>query len=96
MKNVQLNIPYYKRGDDFGGHLKHNKNNVTKALGDYYDQINEAAQNILKIKEILSKYNNEDLDLNADCHCIELSAPNKIIKELEENDLIEVWEETEL
>ena len=85
MKTVQVYLPYSKQKDDLNQTLKSTKTNI-EALEKQIWNMEEAANILTKIRNIVA-FNN--IEIEADNHCIFISGEEKIINKLIEENLAE-------
>jgi len=55
VQNAQINMPYYKNGDDFADHLE-KASSAQEALVSWAETMESAAKGIRRIAEIISDY----------------------------------------
>ncbi len=78
MKYADIQLPYFKQGDDLGHHLSKNSN-VEEALEAHAQQLEYAAELLRKIKEMIA---GQGVTIEADTHMIQVSGPDEIIDAL--------------
>lgn len=78
MKSADIQLPYFKQGDDLAHHLS-KSSNVEEALEAHAQQLEYAAELLRKIKEMVA---GQGVAIEADTHMIQISGPDEIIDAL--------------
>jgi hypothetical protein len=93
MKSYEIHLPYFKQGDDLCCCLEDSKDNVVEALEKHAEMLNDAARQLICIKNVIEETKtNDKVYINAGTHVIEIDGPESLLKELLKNELIEVME----
>ena len=89
-KTAELNLFYFKKGDDLRSHIE-STDNIVEALNDHSDSLSQSAEKLKDLAKALEKYKNFDnkFDVQADTHVIVITGPEKWINELIELDLLD-------
>jgi hypothetical protein len=83
IKQYEVHLPVFKQGDDMAWHLEENDNNPVKSFQGLADQYLSAAKQCNQISEFLAMAGDlSDVSVDADTHCIWLSAPEKMVEPL--------------
>jgi hypothetical protein len=70
VRNCEINLGYYKQGDDFGFYLNENKGDFKKAIEDHAIMLEGAARQLRELSKLSET--NPILSMSADTHRIEL------------------------
>jgi|LSQX01.2.fsa_nt_gb hypothetical protein len=84
-KTAEITLPYYKQGDDLRHYLD-SCNSIEDALENHAEDMDDAAQQLRKIKALVSGH---DVEIEAGTHLIWISGPASVIDKLVENELAE-------
>jgi hypothetical protein len=92
MKHAEIQLPYFKQGDDLSHHLKQ-ASTVDEALELHAQQLEHGA-NVLRT--IRAAVRGHDIQIEADTHMIQVSGPDEVIDSLIAGKLasIPIWDET--
>lgn len=91
MKTVVIHLGYFKQGDDLDACIEMAGGNPIEGIYNHLALIDDVKNHLSKIIDIVEKYNHNDITINADAHAINITGPDKMIKELQEQDLVEVY-----
>lgn len=81
-QQIEIHLPYFKRGDDLNLFLKDNPGSPSKAFLDHAQMLTETASFLTKASEIIGRYNKDEISIQADCHFIWIDGPDEMCKEL--------------
>lgn len=89
-KTAELNLLYFKKGDDLRGHIE-STDNIVEALKDHSDSLLQSSEKLKNLANAIEKYKNFEnkFDVQADTHVIVITGPEKWIDELIELDLLD-------
>lgn len=89
MKTVELNLPYYIKGDDLA-YFTQKCNNNSQALENYAMMLDCASEAVYNVFDIISKYEREGrkIDITADTHIILIDCDDDIADELLQIDYV--------
>jgi hypothetical protein len=85
--NMQIQLDYFKQGDDLNYFLE-KAENACSALLNHAEMLKQSAKTLEDIYSIVSKYDSSLVTINADCHFISINGPEEMLKELEEKSLV--------
>jgi hypothetical protein len=85
----ELGFSYFKQGDDMGFSSDRDRGAV-KTLEEFAELHRGVADETDRIKEIVSRYPEDEVSIHGDTHFIMLSGPNGMIRELLAAGLIHI------
>ena len=80
-ETVEVNLGYFKQGDDLSSHLR-KRRHPKVSFSEHAKQMREVADHLDKISAILAQVPNKEIDVDAGTHSITITCPKKIAKEL--------------
>jgi hypothetical protein len=87
VRNCEINLGYFKQGDDFGQFLRENNGDCLKALEAHAKMLLDSAQHLREVKILLEKAG--VFTMEGDTHSIYLSVDDsEAIRKAIKNDLI--------
>lgn len=96
IKQYNLHLPVFKQGDDLSHHLERNKDNPIRAFRDLAAQYECAAEICKDVAQALATIKNiSDVEVQADTHFIGISAPERYMRQLIEQEMLveEIYDE---
>jgi len=91
MKSYEINLPYYKKGDDLGYALQET-DSIVNAFKLHAKMLGAAQEQLLAIADVVAKYPEDEIEVQADTHFISLDGPKAMIKELLDLGLISEYD----
>jgi hypothetical protein len=89
IKQYDLHLPVFKQGDDLAHHLERNKDNPIHAFRDLAAQYECAAKICKDVAKVLATIKSiSDVEVQADTHFIGVSAPEKYVRSLVEQEIL--------
>ena len=88
MPTADINLPYFKQGDDFGSCLGQSSSPV-EALELHAKMLEGAALQLRQIKALIIGH---DVDMDGDTHSIWITADDELIKKMEELELVTIYD----
>lgn len=89
MKKAEINLPYFKQGDDLNNCLEQSKT-IEDGLALHASFLKQAADQLLKIRQIISE--KLEISIYADAHHIGISGPDEVINMLVDSQLADFVE----
>lgn len=84
MKTYSLSV-HWKQGDEFAEYLDRNKDDVSKALFEWASNMHDKAQRLEELARLLK---GEDVEADADTHCIMLYGDEKVLDKAAEDGFL--------
>ena len=98
ISEAEIHLGYYKQGDDLCHNIVKKANgdtDVIQSFKNHKQQLQHVVNHLEDIIQVISKYPNAKLDLNADTHYLSIYGDPKIIQELIDEELTAIWVEVE-
>lgn len=97
MKRAEINLPYFKQGDDFAHYLEESGGNAKQALEAHAQLLTAATEQLISVLRVLRSHSEspeEPIEIAGDVHWIRISGPDLVIDDLIAQGL--VWHDPEV